>query len=220
MLGPMRAEALIEGIREELTPVHDRLVDHPYLRAVEEGIDRVQLRPFAAEQHAIIASDLRSVAHLVARFGDGLFLHVLDGERAAWEALPRFALALGMGREDLEAYEPMPGAHAYAAYMAWLASHASAAEVAGAYLVNFATWGESCARMGAALKRRHGLAEAEVRFFDLFAEPDPDFEQQALAVVAEGLEQGVSERGIARAARLLQAYELLYWDTLFEQLRR
>ncbi|HZU19268.1 MAG TPA: transcriptional regulator, partial [Candidatus Dormibacteraeota bacterium] len=109
---------------------------------------------------------------------------------------------------------------AYAAYMAWLASHASAAEVAGAYLVNFATWGESCARMGAALKRHHGLAEAEVRFFDLFAEPDPDFEQQALAVVAEGLEQGVSERGIARAARLLQAYELLYWDTLFEQLRR
>ncbi|HZV49187.1 MAG TPA: iron-containing redox enzyme family protein [Candidatus Dormibacteraeota bacterium] len=216
----MAAHALIERIREELTPEHDRLVDHPYLRTVEAGIDLARLRPFAGEQHAIIASDLRSVARLVARFGDGLFLHVLDGERAAWEALPHFASALGMTGEDLEAYEPLPGAHAYAAYMAWLASHASAAEVAGAYLVNFATWGESCARMATALKRGYGLTEAEVRFFDLFAEPDRDFEERALEVVASGLEQGVPERRIARAARLLQGYELLYWDTLFDHLRR
>jgi pyrroloquinoline quinone (PQQ) biosynthesis protein C len=220
MLRSMAAEALIERIREELAPEHDRLVEHPYLHAVEAGVDPSQLRPFAGEQYAIIASDLRSVARLVARFGDGLFLHVLDGERAAWEALPRFAAALGMTLEDLEAYEPLPGAHAYTAYMAWLASHASAAEVATAYLVNFATWGESCARMGMALKRRYGLAEAEVRFFELFAEPDREFEELALAVVASGLEQGVPERRMARAARLLQGYELLYWDTLFSHLRR
>ncbi len=92
--------------------------------------------------------------------------------------------------------------------------------MAGAYLVNFATWGESCARMATALKRGYGLTEAEVRFFDLFAEPDRDFEERALEVVASGLEQGVPERRIARAARLLQGYELLYWDTLFDHLRR
>jgi hypothetical protein len=48
--------------------------------------------------------------------------------------------------------EPIPAAHAYGAYMAWLAMYASDAELAGALLVNFAAWGANCGRMSRALR--------------------------------------------------------------------
>ncbi len=215
------AETLVEEIRADLSPVRDELLAHAYVSALEEGLVQLeQLRPFAGEQHAIISSDLRSVAHLVSRFGGDLFLGVLAGETAALEALGAFATALGLTAGDLEAYEPMPGAHAYAAYMSWLAAYGSGAEVAAAYLVNFAAWGENCARMSRALTGRYGLGPDQVRFFDLFAEPDRDFERRALAVIAAGLAHGVPEWRVRRAARLLQGYELLFWDTLLGELQR
>jgi hypothetical protein len=40
--------------------------------------------------------------------------------------------------------------------------------------------------------------------------------EPALAVVADGLAQGASARAIRRAARLLQGYELLVWDTMLQ----
>ena len=215
------AAQLVEEIRSELAPVQDQLLTHGYVSAVEEGlIELEQLRPFASEQSLIIDSDLRSVAHLVSRFGGRFFLEVLAGERAAQEALGMFTNALGLTAEDLDAYEPLPGAHAYTAYMSWLAAYASDAEVAAAYLVNFPAWGESCARMSRALTSRYGLTPDQVRFFDLFADPAAGFEARALAVIEAGLRRGVQERRIRRAARLLQGYELLYWDTLLGELQR
>jgi pyrroloquinoline quinone (PQQ) biosynthesis protein C len=217
----MAAEALVQEIREELAPVRDQLVAHPYVAAVENGlIELEQLRPFACEQFATITSDLRSVAHLVSRFGGDFFLEILGGERAALEALHVFAAALDLSREDMEAYDPLPGAHAYTAYMSWLAAYASDAEVAAAFLVNFAAWGESCGRISRALTARYGLTPDQVRFFDLFAEPVEGFDAAALAVISAGLERGVPERRVRRAARLLQGYELLYWDTLLGELQR
>lgn len=217
----MGAAKLVEEIRTELATVRDELLAHPYISAVEEGlVELPQLRPFAGEQHAIISSDLRSAAHLLGRSGGDFFFGILTGERAALEALDTFASALGMTGDDLEAYEPLPGAHAYAAYMAWLAARASDAEVAAAFLVNFSAWGKSCARLSAALRTRYGLSREQVRFFDQFAKPVPGFDEAALTLIAGGLQRGVSERSIRRAARLLQGYELLYWDTLLGELQR
>jgi hypothetical protein len=125
-----------------------------------------------------------------------------------------------MGERDLASYEPLPGAHAYAAYMAWLAAYASDAAVACAFLVNFPAWGESCGRMSRALTGRYGLTGEQVRFFDLFAAPAPGFEEAALAVIAGGLQRGADQREVRRAGRLLQGYELMFWDTLLGELQR
>jgi len=163
---------------------------------------------------------VRSVAHLVSRFGSDFFLDVLAGERVAFEALGPFASALGMRSVELEEYEPLPGAHAYAAFTAWLAAYASDAEVAAAYLVNFRAWGENCGRLSRALTDRYGLSTEQVRFFDLFAEPAPAFEERAPAIITAGLKRGVPPQLVRRAARLLQGYELLYWDTLLSELQR
>src|SRR5262245_61192455 len=168
------ARTLLNEIAKELQPVTEQLLRHPYLRALEEGkIGREKLRVFAGEQYNIIASDLKSAAYLVSRFGSApsrdFFLGVLQGERAAWDALLTFGGALGLSEAQLRNHEPLAGAHAYTCYMAWLALYASDAEIAAAYLVNFPAWGENCGRLSRILREHFGLGEKEVAFFDLFA---------------------------------------------------
>ncbi len=214
------AKALLEGIRQDLQTVTEELLRHPYVQALEEGkIGRENLRLFVGEQYNTIASDLKSVAYLVSRFGSApsrdFFLGILQGERAAWDALLTFAHALGLSETQLREHEPLPGSHAYTCYMAWLALYASDAEIAAAYLINFPAWGQNCGRLSRILKERFGLGEKEVAFFDLFASPPATFEANALSVIQQGLDRGTEPRLIQRAARLLQAYELMYWDTLY-----
>ena len=214
------AKALLKEIQQELQHVNEQLLRHPYVQALEERkIGREKLRLFADEQYAIIGSDLRNAAHLVSRFGSSpsrdFFLGILQGERAAWDALLTFAHALDLSEAQLREHEPMPGAHAYTCYMAWLALYASDAEIAAAYLVNFPAWGQNCGRLSRILQERFGLGDKEVAFFDLFASPPATFEANALSVIQQGIDRGTEPRLIRRAARLLQAYELMYWDTLF-----
>lgn len=216
----MQAGTLIDQIRRDLEKVNRQLLEHPYVQSFDQGkITRAKLRIFAGEQYTIIGSDLRSVAHLVTRFGNSpsrdFFLGILQGEKAALEALLDFARALGLSETDLHAYEPLPGAHAYTAYMAWLALYGSEAQVSAGYLVNFPAWGMNCGRLSRGLKDRLGMNEEQVRFFDLFAAPPSTFEAQALAVIQHGLDRGEDPRLVGRAARLLQAYELMYWDALY-----
>jgi hypothetical protein len=211
--------SLIDEIARELHPVEQAIRNHPWVAAAEEGrLKREDLARFAGEQYHIIRSDLRSVALLVHRFGAGpsgpFFQSVLGGERAALEALLVFADAVGLDEARRAGYEPAPGTQAYPAYMAWLALYGSEAEVAGAFLVNFAAWGANCGRLSRALQSRYGLGPKDVAFFDLFAAPPAEFEAQALGVVQAGLARGVEPRLVTRAARLLQGYEKLFWDTM------
>jgi thiaminase len=214
------AKALVNEIGKELQPVTEQLLRHPYVQALDEGkIGREKLCLFAGEQYNIIASDLKSAAYLVSRFGSApsgdFFLAILQGERVAWDALLTFAHALGLSETQLREHEPLPGAHAYTCYMAWLALYASDAEIAAAYLVNFLAWGQNCGRLSRILTERFGLGDKEVAFFDLFASPPATFEANALSVIQRGLDRGTEPRLIQRAARLLHAYELMYWDTLY-----
>ena len=100
------AKALLNEIGKELQPVTEQLLRHPYVEALEERkIGRENLRLFAGEQYAIIGSDLRSAAHLVGRFGSApsrdFFLGILQGERAAWDALLTLAHGLGVSEAQL-----------------------------------------------------------------------------------------------------------------------
>ncbi len=210
---------IVEQARRDTQEIEERLKRHPYLQALEgKRLPKARLRIFAEQQHHIIESDLRSVALAAARAASPrtreFFLGMLQGERAAAEALGALARGLGMVTEAAGGAEPLGGAFAYSAYVGWLAIYASEAEFAGAFLINLPTWGANCAAMSRLLKANYGLAAPDVAFFDLFATPSEAFEQGALAVITEGLERGVDPRRIQRAARLLQGYELLYWDTI------
>ena len=217
---PSSAQALVHTIQEALQPMEQRLRQHAYLQALEEGrLTPSQLRYFVGEQRHIIPSDLRSIALLVSRCAapasQQFFRAVLDGEAAALVALEPLATAVGMTPADLDAYEPTLGAQAYSAYLAWLCLYSNEAEVAAALSVNFAAWGASCGRMAQVLRQRYGWQEAAVRFFTQFAAAPPDVSFPALMVIETGLQQGVEARRIVRAARMLQGYELMFWDTLY-----
>jgi hypothetical protein len=216
-----KGRTLIEDARREIAPLDERIRRHPYLLALEERrVDRAKLAIFAGQQRHIIESDLRSVALVVARAGSqatrDFFLGMLQGEHAALGALEAFGRAVGLSGAPLQEVEPLPGAFAYSAYVAWLALYGSPAEFAGAFLINLEAWGGNCGRMSRALRDRYGLTAQDVAFFDLFAAPPPGFEERGIAVVDEGLGQGVDPARIRRAARLLQGYELLYWDTMLQ----
>jgi thiaminase len=204
---------VIEQLRAELAPVEAAIRDHRYLAGVEAGeVSEASLQAFAAEQRLIIASDRRSFSHLAARFpeppaGD-FFLGLAQGEGEALTLLDRFAASVGPAL-----HEPSAGCQAYSAYVSWLALNGGRADVALAFLVNLDAWGEACGRMATALRARY-----DVTFFEFFSQPPAGFAERALAVIEQGLAAGEPEMQARRAARLLQAYELLYWDTLADAL--
>ena len=210
---------LVESVRRELQPLNGRILNHPYLQALQGGrIERGRLRTFAAQQSCIIGSDLRSVALMVARASSegsrAFFLELLEGERAALKALESFTRAVSGPAAIDGADEPLPGAFAYCAFVAWLSLFGSEAEFAGALLINLPVWGANCGRVAEALQSKYGLSGSDVAFFTLFAAAPPGFEERATAVVGEGLAHGVAQAKIRRAATLLQGYELLFWDTM------
>lgn len=216
-----RARRLLDDARKSIASTEKRIRRHPYLEALEAGrVKKGKLALFAGQQCHIIESDLRNVALIVSRAetqrARDFLSEMLQGERAAFAALKSFGKALGLSPEKLHATEPLPGAFAYSAYVTWLAAYGTAAEFVGAFLVNLEAWGANCGRISRALQGAYGLSGQDVAFFDLFAGAPPGFEEQGLAVVEEGLQQGADPVRIRRAARLLQAFELLYWDTMWE----
>jgi len=214
------AEELVHTIHGVLYPVEQRIRQHAYLQALEEAsIAPTRLRRFVGEQGHIIPGDLRSIALLISRCTEpasqAFFRAVLEGEAAALEALEPLATAAGMSPADRATYEPTPGAQAYSAYLAWLCLYGSAAEVAAALSVNFAAWGANCGRMAQALRQHYGFQADDVRFFTQFAAAPPDVSPQALALIEADLHRGVEAPRIVRAARMLQGYELMFWDTVY-----
>jgi pyrroloquinoline quinone (PQQ) biosynthesis protein C len=208
----------VEQIRSDLRPLEYKILGHSYLKALDEGrLHRDLLKVFAGQQHHIISSDLRSIALVVSRHGmlpsRGFLMNVLQGEAAALDALHVFADALGLDVSDLEVLEPLPAAHAYCDFVAWLALYGSDAELAGAFLLNFPAWGTNCGRMRKALHEKYDVAPSALTFFDLFANM-PSFEQEALGIIANALDRGVPARRIHMAARMLQSYELMFWDAM------
>lgn len=211
----MSARDLVAEIRPGLRDVEERIRRHPWLDALERGeVSRDALAAFAREQLLIIASDANGFSSMRRRFEfppesdylDGM----LAGEHAALKVLPAFAQAARLRPP----FEPIPECQAYPAYVAQLTRDGSVAEVAAAFLVNLEAWGGNCARMRDALRSRYRLSEEATTFFDLFSRPPDGFEERSLEVIDSGLRVGVDPRRIATAARLLQAYELMYWGGL------
>ncbi|MBP2472499.1 pyrroloquinoline quinone (PQQ) biosynthesis protein C [Crossiella equi] len=186
---------------------------------IAEGAAPVSvLAAFAGEQYRVISSDWRSLLHLAARAeapaAKQYFSTLAAGEGIALERVVHLAEAAGMDEAALREYQPMPGCQAYPAYQAWLALNGDITSVILALNVNFGAWGEYCGRVSAGLGDHYGFDERGRGFFDFFAEPAPQLLELALEAVQAGLERGESTHAAAGYGRLLQAYELSFWNTL------
>lgn len=217
------ARRIVRELRDELAPVEDQIRNVPFLTALEAGeVSNAQLEAFACEEFNIVNRDLSSNALLVSRFGASpsstFFKGILDGEIIALQFIIDFSAALGLSKWNLDQCEPRAGAQAFPAYVASLAAFSNQADVAAAFLLNFPIFGENTGRMAEALQKPpYNFSAEDVAFFTFFATPVPTFDEEAIAVIAEGLRNGAKPRLIKRSARLLQAYELLFWETVGEQ---
>ena len=159
---------------------------------------------------------------LAARFPGGLagafFLGIAEGEGLALHKLNGLRDWLGPTDAELRVYQPHSGTQAYRAFVAWLALNGSRADVVLAFVSNVVVWGDNYDPVAAALRDAYGADDAAVAFFDFFANPPAGFAARALAVPEEGLAGGDSPVSARSASRLLQAYELSFWDALTEWL--
>jgi hypothetical protein len=222
-LAAARAEArrLVAEIRTELAPVEDEIRNVPFVSELEAGhVTLDQLADFLGEQYNIIKSDQGSFSFMVTRFDDPasreMFGGIAGGETIALDLLLDFAERLGRTEADLLAYEPKPKGQTYPSRVAWISLFADRATAGASFLVNFAVFGENMGRVQQALIDVYGFTAEETAFFGFFAEPIPGFEENAIDVIAAGLRRGACPREVKRSARLLQSYELDFWQAVGE----
>ncbi|MBF9073704.1 thiaminase II/PqqC family protein [Streptacidiphilus fuscans] len=213
------AADLLARVRAELAPRADenRLIG----RIADGSAPPDVLAALAAQQRRIIASDRRSFLLLAARCADSpggaYFAELAAGESQALELLAPFAAACGLADDErLRAQPPLAGCQAYPAYLAWLALNGEPTGVVLALTANFAAWGGYCATVADALRNRYGFGDRACAFFDFFAAPDPEADARALAVVAQGQAQtqARADGDVLEYGRMLQSYELMFWNTL------
>lgn len=210
------ARELLDTIRDDLAPGED---DNPFLPLVASGsAPLAAVAALAGEQFRIIPSDRRSFLLLAARASDTpageFFAGLAAGENLALAHLPPLAAAAGLDAGGLASYQVTAGGQAYPAYVAWLAVNGRPADVVLALVANFAAWGACCAVMATALRERYGFSDEACGFFDFFATPAPELEEQALAAVAAAAAAGEPLADARTYGRLLQSYESLFWTTL------
>jgi hypothetical protein len=211
-----QAAELLARLSAELAPAPDA---NRLIAVAERGDLRLDaVGALAAEEERIIASDRRSFLLLAARSTeratDEFFAGLAQGEFVALDLLPALADAAGMDAVARRRYRVRPGCQAYPAYMAWLALNAHPAEVVLAAVANFAAWGSYCGTLAQVLRRDHGFGDDACAFLDFFATPVPAVELQAVAAIQAGLDAGCSMGRAAEFGRLLQSYELMFWNTL------
>jgi thiaminase len=204
-----------EKIRARLAPLNVRVLSHPYISDAEKGVLPVKkVQTFVANQHYIVSHDARSLALMVSRSTNWdefeFFSSILKGDETALPLLLRMAEALELTASDLEEYTPIPEAVVYAHYLTTLAHFASPGEQAIALTVNLPVWGANCKRLASALKEQYAIAETS--FLDLFAQPTGEIERAARAIIDRSR---YNETRLERVARLIQAYELMFWDGIY-----
>jgi hypothetical protein len=211
-----KARRLVKQIRADLAAVEDQIRHAPFIAAVEAGrASLAKITAVVAEEYSIVRSDITSFSQMAARWdsqASHFFGDLATGEQLALPLVLAFAANVGLDEPDLKAYEPRPRSQSYPSRVAWIASNADRASAAASFLVNFAVFGENMGRIRDALTSVYGFAPEQIEFFTFFAEPIPGFEDDAIEVIAAGLVEGACPVDVRRSARLLQAYELDFWQ--------
>ena len=214
----MEAMSLLKEVRDWLAPLNKNILGHLYITEAEEGrlhLDKV--KAFVFNQYYIISHDIKSLALMLSRATTerdvNLFKNILNGDMEGLRLLAKLAESLQLSVQELENYSVIPEAVAYTHYLTTLACFASPGEQAMALIVNLPVWGANCGRLSKALRERYGISETG--FLDIFASPMEEAEMGALQVM-EGYLPARREH-MKRAAKLIQAYELMFWDGIYKK---
>lgn len=153
-----------------------------------------------------------------------IFQFLLGGEVYASQLLLDHAKSIGFddGEESLRTFPVTALGQAYPSYWARIALAGKRGAGAAACAVNFPAWGKMCSELSEALKSRpeygyNAMGDDEVSsslaFVDFFGTPIEKLDEMAAAVM---MEENVSYSDVVTEVRLLQEYEILFWDSLYE----
>jgi len=210
--------SLLNEVRDWLAPLNEKILGHLYITEAEKGtlhLDKV--KAFVTNQYYIISQDIKSLALMLSRSmtrrDADFFKNILNGDMEGLRLLVKLAESLGLSVQELENYSAIPEAAAYAHYLAALACFALPGEQAMALTVNLPVWGSNCGKLSKALRERYGIDETG--FLDIFTSPMEEAEKEALQVMEEYLP--ARREHMKRAAKLIQAYELMFWNGIYER---
>jgi len=205
-----------------------------------------QRRAFIFEQYKIQLSDAISFATLAGHEGFmptslsnisvpeltntskedeevDLFQFLLGGEVYAASLLLSHAKSLGLDDEDAltspskVGYQLSAKSQAYPSYWSKLALSNNRGAGAAAVALNFPAWREMCNRLLKALALGeygyNNIDESSLAFIKFFATPIEGLDKMAASIIEK---EDTSYEDLVEHVRLLQEYELLFWDGVFE----
>mmetsp|Transcript_24257 Transcript_24257/g.52322 ORF Transcript_24257/g.52322 Transcript_24257/m.52322 type:complete len:252 (-) Transcript_24257:403-1158(-) len=157
-----------------------------------------------------------------------LFQFLLGGEVYAASLLLAYAKSVGLDENNLRhpaqsGYQLSATAQAYPSYWARLAlSGKGRAAGAAACAVNFPAWGAMCHRLLEAFGgegeggefKYAGVDDESLAFIKFFATPIEELDQMAASIIEK---EDASYDELVEPVRLLQQYEIMFWDGIFEK---
>lgn len=204
-----------------LTPLQKKLLHHPLWRGIEDGtLERARLKLFALQDWWLVREAYRLDALGIAAAADletqDLLLDKLTSKKGGYKLLLRFGEALGLSRNDFDRVEPLAGCMALTNFFYWMLAYGSAPEKIAALSASEDIFIQVCQRVGPALVKNYGFSPEQVEFFSFHDE----IEKVAAPVDRNLFEKYGSEEErikIARATRLSNEFELMFYDTIMQQ---
>lgn len=216
------------------------------IAAKNGSLTLAQRRAFVQQQYHIQLSDAKSFAVLAGHFDfnpkkltdatvpnesnddtsssvPNLFQFLLGGEIYASALLLKCASFLNQTEIDLQTSPMDAKAQGYPSYWARLALSKSKAAGAAACAVNFPVWGHMCHMLHDALLENQvygyrndndGSDTVEgLEFIKFFATPIDNLDEMAADIIEK---ENVSYDKLIQHVRMLQEYEVLFWDACYE----
>ena len=207
--------------------VEKKLQSHPYVKAAEDGtLTIAQRHAFVLEQYSIFHSMSISLSSLAGHISSGeggeeetdLFQFLFDGVEHIAKLLDAHAKSLGVDEDTLKAWYPViPKCETYHTYWSFLALSNKRAAAAAACAVNFPVWGEVCGRLLEAFGKEDKYDSVDddgLAFLKFHSTPIDGLDKMAASIIEK---EGASYEDLVEHVRLLQEFEVMFWDGVFEQ---
>ena len=196
--------------------------------SAEDGtLTIAQRHAFVREQYSILHSMSISLSSLAGDVPSGegeeeetdLFQFLLDGVEHIAKLLDAHAKSLGVDEATLKAWCPvLSKSEAYHTYWSFLALSNKRAAAAAACAVNFPAWGQVCGRLLTAFASEgfgyNGMDDNGLAFLNFHATPINGLDEMAAYIIEK---EGTSYEDLVEHVRLLQEFEVMFWDVVFEQ---
>jgi len=203
---------LLNQIRGSLEEENKKILNHKYIKDAEEGkLNLDKIKAFVINQNYIVQYDKRSLALMLSKSKNEdefkFFNTILEGDKRAYEELMKLKEELNI--KDLNRVNPK--ALSYTHFLSFIANYKSPGVQSICLIVNLPVWSENCKRLLEAFKRKYNLKN--LGFFEIFSKSFKDLEILALNIAEKYLED---KEDMLLCSKLIQAYELLFWDSIYE----